>query len=60
MKKYLAEMVGPIIFVLFGCGTTMVAGDDIHTGGLGQNGWEAGYQGGYITPLLSSLNWLRR
>ncbi|MDR3742126.1 MAG: aquaporin [Terracidiphilus sp.] len=125
MKKYLAELVGTFILVLFGCGTAVVAGDkvgilgiafafglaligaaygigpisgchinpavslgvwiagrmktadmigywvgqflggilaaavlallvsgmgggyDIHTSGLGQNGWGAGYQGAY-------------
>jgi aquaporin Z len=29
MKKYLAEMVGTFILVLFGCGTAVVAGDKV-------------------------------
>jgi aquaporin Z len=33
MKKYLAELVGTFILVLFGCGTVVVAGDKV--GGVG-------------------------
>ena len=29
MKKYLAELVGTFILVLFGCGTAVVAGDKV-------------------------------
>ncbi len=29
MKKYLAELVGTFILVLFGCGTAVIAGDKV-------------------------------
>jgi aquaporin Z len=34
MKKYLAEMVGTFILVLFGCGTAVVAGDKVGITGI--------------------------
>ena len=34
MKKYLAEMVGTFILVLFGCGTAVVAGDKVGVVGI--------------------------
>jgi aquaporin Z len=34
MKKYLAEMVGTFILVLFGCGTAVVAGDKVGIVGI--------------------------
>jgi aquaporin Z len=34
MKKYLAELVGTFILVLFGCGTVVVAGDKIGVVGI--------------------------
>jgi aquaporin Z len=34
MKKYLAEMVGTFILVLFGCGTVVVAGDKVGIVGI--------------------------
>jgi aquaporin Z len=34
MKKYLAELVGTFILVLFGCGTAVVAGDKVGTLGI--------------------------
>ena len=33
MKKYLAELVGTFILVLFGCGTAVVAGDKVGSPG---------------------------
>src|SRR5450631_2362165 len=34
MKKYLAELVGTFILVLFGCGTAVVAGDKVGIVGI--------------------------
>src|SRR6201987_5125725 len=34
MKKYLAELVGTLILVLFGCGTAVVAGDKVGIVGI--------------------------
>src|ERR1700760_1741794 len=34
MKKYLAELVGTFILVLFGCGTAVVAGDKVGVLGI--------------------------
>lgn len=34
MKKYLAEFVGTFTLVLFGCGTAVVAGDEVGTAGI--------------------------
>ena len=34
MKKYLAELVGTFILVLFGCGTAVVAGDKVGMVGI--------------------------
>jgi aquaporin Z len=34
MKKYLAEMIGTFILVLFGCGTAVVAGDKVGVVGI--------------------------
>ncbi len=34
MKKYLAEMVGTFILVLFGCGSAVIAGDKIGLVGI--------------------------
>lgn len=34
MKKYLAEMIGTMTLVLFGCGAAAIAGDQIGTAGI--------------------------
>src|ERR1700692_816000 len=34
MKKYIAELVGTFILVLFGCGTAVVAGDKVGIVGI--------------------------
>jgi aquaporin Z len=34
MKKYLAEFIGTFTLVLFGCGTAVVAGDQVGTAGI--------------------------
>jgi len=34
MKKYLAEMIGTFILVLFGCGTAVIAGDKVGLAGI--------------------------
>jgi aquaporin Z len=34
VKKYLAELVGTFILVLFGCGTAVIAGDKVGIPGI--------------------------
>ena len=66
MKKYLAELVGTFILVLFGCGTAVIAGDKVgilgiaFAFGLAQIAAIYGIgsiSGGHVNPAVSLGVW---
>lgn len=67
MKKYLAELVGTFILVLFGCGTAVIAGDKVgilgiaFAFGLAQVAAIYGIgpiSGGHVNPAVSFGVWI--